>query len=178
MTSYDDVNGPQTEAAIDALGYQAEWVGSNRRPAPGTNVVLAGGGLTSVHLIGDLAGDAEALARIEQALAGVEGIGSIFDKQEQAAMHMAPVYGDLVVEPEPGWAMFAADADHTRGRHGTTQELHVAFLLSGAGVRPGAAPQDPRHVDVAPTIAQLLDVAAPDGTQGRVLSESLLPPRR
>ncbi|WP_299957077.1 alkaline phosphatase family protein [uncultured Modestobacter sp.] len=175
ITSYDDVNGPQTEAAIDALGYQAEWVSTNQAPSPGTDVVLAGGGLTSVHLIGDLTGDATALARIEQALAGVEGIGGIYDEREQAAMRMAPVYGDLVVEPAPGWAMFAADAEITRGRHGTTQELEVAFLLSGRHVRPGTVPQDPRHVDIAPTIAHLLGVPAPDASQGRVLDEALLP---
>jgi hypothetical protein len=178
FTSYDQINGPQTEAAVDALGYEAEWVGTGRAPAPGTQVVLAGGGLTSVHLVGDLAGDGEALARIEAALAGVEGIGGIYGKDEQAAMRMAPVYGDLVVEPAPGWAMFAADADHTRGRHGTSQELEVAFLLSGAGVRPGAAPESPRHVDVAPTIAHLLGGRAPAGSQGRVLEESLVAARR
>ncbi|GAA4288093.1 alkaline phosphatase family protein [Georgenia daeguensis] len=178
FTSYDHVNGPQTEAAVEALGYEAEWVGTGRAPAPGTQVVLAGGGLTSVHLVGNLAGDGGALARIEAALADVEGIGRIYGKDDQAAMRMAPVYGDLVVEPAPGWAMFAADADHTRGRHGTSQELEVAFLLSGAGVQPGVAPAGARHVDVAPTVAHLLGVPAPAGSQGRVLAESLVTARR
>jgi arylsulfatase A-like enzyme len=40
-------------------------------------------------------------------------------------------------------------------------------------VRPGVAPRDPRHVDVAPTIAALLGIQPPSGTQGRVLTESL-----
>jgi len=178
ITSYDRVNGPQTEAAIEALGHEAEWVGTNRAPSPGTDVVLAGGGLTSVHLVGELAGDAAALARIEAALADVEGIGGIYGKDVQAAMRMAPHYGDLVVEPAPGWAMFAADADHPRGRHGTTQEMGVAFLVSGAGVRPGARPENPRHVDVAPTVAHLLGVRAPVASQGRVLEETLVAERR
>lgn len=178
MTSYDDVNGPQSEAAIDALGYQAEWVSSGRSPSPGTNVVLAGGGLTSVHLIGDLAGDAAALERVRAALLGVEGIEHAFDKAQQAAMHMSPKYGDLVVEPSPGWPMFAADAPYSRGRHGTSQELHVAFLLAGAGVVPGATPQDVHHVDIAPTISHLLEAAPPAAAQGRVLTEALIPPRR
>ena len=177
FTSYDNVNGTQTEAAIDALGYQAEWVSTNASPSPGTQVVLVGGGLTSIHLVGDLAGNDDALERIMTALGEVEGIGQVFDKQDQAAMRMSPAYGDLVVEPEPGWAMFAADSDLTRGRHGTTQELQVAFLLSGAGIKPGTAPQDPRHVDIAPTISRLLGVQTPQTTQGRVLTESLRPPR-
>jgi endonuclease/exonuclease/phosphatase family metal-dependent hydrolase len=179
ITTYDDVNGPQVEAAIDALGYQAEWVSTNSSPSPGTNVVLAGAGLTSIHLIGDLEGDAEALARIDAALAGVEGVGQTYDKAEQAAMRMAPQYGELVIEPEPGWAMFAEDAPFPRGRHGTTQELQVAFLLSGSGIIPGQRfPDDPRHVDIAPTIAQLLGAPIPADAQGRVLTEILVPPRR
>lgn len=47
------------------------------------------------------------------------------------------------------------------------------FALAGAGVRPGVAPQDPRHVDVAPTIAALLGIEPPAGSQGRVLDEAL-----
>lgn len=177
ITSYDDVNGPEAEAAIDATGYEAEWVSTGDAPSAGTQVALAGGGLTSVHLLGELADDAEALARVEQALDGVAGIGTVYDKQEQAAMRMSPAYGQLVVEPAPGWAMFDADAPHTRGRHGTTQDLDVAFLMSGAGVRPHSPPEDPRLVDVAPTIAHLLSTDSPAGTQGRVLAESLRPIR-
>ncbi len=177
ITSYDHVNGPQAEAAIDAAGYEAEWVSTGDAPSEGTQVALAGGGLTSVHLLGELADDAAALADVRQALAGVEGIGGIYDKQDQEAMRMSPAYGQLVVEPEPGWAMFAADAPDTRGRHGTTQDLDVAFMISGAGVRPNRAPDDPRLVDVAPTIAHLLSAQPPAGSQGRVLTESLRPPR-
>lgn len=175
MTSYDRVNGPQTEAAVDATGYEAQWVSSGRSPAPGTDVVLAGGGLTSVHLIGDAAADPGALDVVRAAIASVEGIDSVVDKEQQAAWRMAPQYGDLVVEPEPGWAMFAADAPYTRGRHGTSQEISVTFLLSGKRIRPGAAPADPRHVDVAPTVSTLLDADPPAAVQGRVLTESLLP---
>jgi len=178
FSSYDDVNGPQTEAAIDALGYEAEWVSTSSRPSPTAQVALVGGGLTSVHLLGELAGNVDAQDRITAALERVEGIGAVFDKQDQIAMRMSPAYGDLVVEPEPGWAMFLADSPLTRGRHGTTQEMHVALLISGAGVLPHGAPQSPSHVDIAPTITRLLGVQAPSSAQGRVLTEILVPPRR
>lgn len=178
MTSYDAVNGPQTEAAIDATGYEAQWVSTNRRPAPGTDVVLAGAGLTSVHLVGDAAGDPVALDVVRRAIESVEGIDRVADKAQQAAWRMAPQYGDLVVEPAPGWAMFAADAPFTRGRHGTSQELAVTFLVSGAQIRPGVAPNGPRHVDVAPTVASLLGTEPPAASEGRVLSETFLPGRR
>lgn len=178
ITSYQQVNGPQTEAAIDALGYETEWVNTGDAPSEGTEVALAGGGLTSVHLVGELAGDEEALARIEAALLDVEGIDAVYDKEAQAAMRMAPTFGDLVVEPSEGWAMFAENADHDRGRHGTTQELDIAFLISGSGVVPGRMPEDPRLIDIAPTINHLLGVRAPADAQGRVLTEVLTPARR
>src|SRR5690606_19965072 len=155
------------EAAIDALGYRAEWVDPGASPSPDTQVVLAGGGLTSVHLIGDLAGDTRALARITRAIEQVPGIARAYGKAEQKAMRMAPVYGDLIVEPDPGWAMFAEDAPYPRGRHGTTQETRITFLIAGAGVRPGATPIAPRLVDIAPTVSYLLGAEPPEASQGR-----------
>lgn len=178
ITTYQQVNGPQAEAAIDALGYEAEWVNTGQAPAPGTNVVLAGGGLTSIHLIGDLAGDIDARERVRAALLDVEGMGGVYDREAQAAMRMAPTYGDLVAEPAPGWAMFAENAPYDRGRHGTTQELDVPFLMSGSGVLPGRVPQDLRLVDVAPTINHLLGVRAPADAQGRAVTEVLMRPRQ
>lgn len=151
---------------------------TGRSPAPGTDVALAGGGLTSIHLLGELKGDAQALSRIEEALLEVEGMGAVYDKADQAAMHMSPVYGELIAEPEAGWAMFAENAPFQRGRHGTTQELTTAFLVSGAGVVPGSTPDDARHVDIAPTIAHLLGAPIPSDAQGRALTEVLVPPRR
>ena len=74
--------------------------------------------------------------------------------------------------------MLASDSLLTRGRHGTNNELEVLFLFGGSGVRPHAVPRHPRHVDIAPTIAHLLDIESPAGAQGRVLTKSLVPARR
>lgn len=178
ITTYQQVNGPEVEAAIDALGYEAEWVSTGRAPSPGTEVALAGGGLTSIHLLGELRGDAAVAEEIRQALQRVEGVGDVFDKQQQAEMRMAPTYGELVAEPAPGWAMFIGNQPYDRGRHGTTQDLDVAFLISGSGVRPGRSLQDPQLIDIAPTIARLLGAPAPADSEGRVLAEALIPPRR
>lgn len=112
------------------------------------------------------------------ALEAVEEMGAVDDKAEQRALRMAPTYGDLIAEPAPGWAMFAENAPYDRGRHGTTQELELAFLVSGSGVcaRP-LAPQPPTGRR-RPTINHLLGVRAPSHAQGRALTEVLIPPRR
>lgn len=99
---------------------------------------------------------------------------AVYGKAEQARMRMSPRYGELVVEPEPGWT-FGRTRRRPAGRHGATTELEVAFALAGAGIAPGRPPSDPRHVDVAPTVAALLGIDPPAAAQGRVLSEALSP---
>ena len=49
----------------------------------------------------------------------------------------------------------------------------VPLVLSGAGVRSGAAVNDGRLIDVAPTVAALLGIPAPGHGLGRTLSELL-----
>jgi hypothetical protein len=50
--------------------------------------------------------------------------------------------------------------------------MHAALVLSGAGVVAGRNIGKVHNVDVAPTIARLLDVKLP-GATGRVLTEAL-----
>lgn len=86
---------------------------------------------------------------------------------------MSPRLGELVIEPAEGWTTAPTAPTTPAGLHGTTHETSVGFLLAGAGVHPGRAPDGPRHVDIAPTIAAVLGVPTPAGTQGRVLTEAL-----
>ena len=82
---------------------------------------------------------------------------------------------DFVVEAGEPWG-FALDEPEdggSRGGHGSTREMRVPLLISGAGVRPDATPQDARLVDVAPTVAALLDAPPPADAQGRALDELL-----
>jgi type I phosphodiesterase/nucleotide pyrophosphatase len=69
-------------------------------------------------------------------------------------------------------------ADHghvTPGGHGgrEAEVSHVPLVLVGAGIAPGAVALDPRLIDVAPTLAALLGVAAPGHAEGRALVELL-----
>ena len=105
-------------------------------------------------------------------------VSQVLDDADLEAMRASDKLGDLIAEAEPPYA-FALDeppAGGTRASHGSTQELEVPFLLSGAGIRRGAVPDGPSLVDVAPTIAALLGVTPPDDVEGRVLTEVLDPP--
>lgn len=174
MTTFDKGFADEGLAAIADAGYVAEVLRPGQSPAPGTDVAVVVGGVASLHLVGDAAGDPRAAARIAAALEALPQVREVYDEADQARMRMSPRYGELVVEPEPGWS-FGATPAGPAGRHGASTELDVAFALAGAGVRPGAVPSDPRHVDVAPTIAALLGIAPPSGAQGRALEEALLP---
>ncbi|WP_350347407.1 alkaline phosphatase family protein [Agromyces sp. G08B096] len=158
--------------AIAAAGYRAEMLTAGQAPAADTDVVIVVGGVGSLHLVGDAAGDEHALAAIEAVVTELPHVAAVYDRAEQAAMHVSPNYGELVIEPEAGWSLGAAPADPA-GVHGTTRELEVPLVLSGAGVRPNVAPAAPRHIDLAPTIAALLGYAGPDGADGRVLEEAI-----
>lgn len=172
MTTFDKGFADEALAAIADAGYQAQILGSGRSPAPGTDVAITVGGVANLYLVGDAAGDAQAVLRIRAVLEALPQVRAVYDEADQAAMRMSPHHGELVVEPEPGWSFGATPAGPV-GRHGASTELEVAFAIAGAGVRPGVAPTDPRHVDVAPTIAALLGIEPPAGTQGRVLTESV-----
>jgi predicted AlkP superfamily pyrophosphatase or phosphodiesterase len=174
MTTFDKGFADEALDAIAGAGYQAEILGAGRSPAPGTDVAIVVGGVASLHLVGTATDDPEAADRIRAALEALPQVRAVYDKADQARMRMSPYHGELVVEPEPGWSFGATPAGPV-GRHGASTELEVAFAIAGAGVRPNAAPSEPRHVDVAPTIAALLGIEPPSGTQGRVLTESLRP---
>ena len=50
--------------------------------------------------------------------------------------------------------------------------MHASLVMSRAGIAPGGALRDARNVDVAPTIARLLNIDLPRAT-GRVLKEAI-----
>ena len=62
--------------------------------------------------------------------------------------------------------------DHGGYYHGVTlyeEQLRVPVIVAGPGVADARAPQLARHVDIAPTVAKLLGVAAPPSWEGRDL---------
>jgi arylsulfatase A-like enzyme len=174
MTTFQNGLNTQVVEAIAEAGYKAGFLGSGQRPAPDTDAVIVVGGVGSLHLVGDAAGDPVAERRIAAALRAVPHVRAVHDRDDQRRMRMSPNYGELIVEPEPGWTL-GASRTTPAGQHGTTNDLRVPLVIAGAGVRPGAAPRNPRHVDVAPTVAALLGIEPPSGVQGRPLTEALQP---
>ena len=64
---------------------------------------------------------------------------------------------------------------HDRG-HGTdcAEDMTIPWLLSGAGIRRGVQLSAPISLlDTAPTLAALLGIEAPDGWEGRIITEAL-----
>lgn len=176
MTTWNKPMAPQAVAALTSAGFRPEVFGSGGSPSsPDTDVVLiAGGSISSVHLLGALADDAGAIERARFALAGVEGVAAVLTEDDQAKLRMAPQYGQLVLEFEEPYALAAAPPpEGSDGRHGSRSELAVPLILSGRGIRQGVRPRKPRHIDLAATMSALLGVDPPAASEGRVLREAL-----
>jgi len=118
--------------------------------------------------------------RLVATLQAVPQIERVIGPDELRALHASMDEGDVIAEVAfPfGFAQTEPPPGQWRGAHGSLAERHVPLLLAGAGIRPGATPDDPQLVDLAPTITTLLGVPAPDQAQGRPLREILQDPRR
>jgi hypothetical protein len=77
---------------------------------------------------------------------------------------------DVYVLLEPYW-MFGAKGT----THGTTfsYDAHVPVIFMGPGVKPGKYYQSIAVNDIAPTLANILEVETPSGSVGRALAEML-----
>jgi hypothetical protein len=86
----------------------------------------------------------------------------------------------LTVTFKPGYYVYTA----RYATHGTPYDLdaHIPVLFMGAGVRPGRYTMPVRSVDVAPTLAHLVNVVPIERIDGRILTPVLAvppkPPRR
>ncbi len=91
------------------------------------------------------------------------------DRLLRAGLHALDLTRDTII--------VVADHGHTdSGGHGGTEPevMTVPLVMAGAGIRPGAAIDGARLIDVAPTIAALLGVPPPQHGLGRTLTEGLI----
>ncbi|BCS32010.1 alkaline phosphatase family protein [Luteitalea sp. TBR-22] len=81
--------------------------------------------------------------------------------------------GDLHVLLEPHWITAAAGTTH-----GTPYgyDAHIPLILMGPGVQAGTYRDHATLLDLAPTLAALVDVEPPAASVGRVLTEALVRP--
>ena len=83
--------------------------------------------------------------------------------------------GDVLLLTRPFYFWGSYGDRETGSTHGSPYEYdtHVPLILWGAGVRPGTYAMNTDIVDLAPTLASILGVAAPAGSEGRRLHEAL-----
>ena len=79
---------------------------------------------------------------------------------------------DVYILLDPYWMFGAAGTTHGTAFN---YDAHVPVVFMGAGVRPGRYDQNIATVDIAPTLAALLEVDPPSGSAGRVLTEAFAP---
>jgi arylsulfatase A-like enzyme len=93
---------------------------------------------------------------------------------------------DLILTAKPGYAFnnnaqgedFITEvtlAAGNQGHHGylsTNPKMNAVFVAWGRGIKPGAKLDLVQNIDIAPTIARLLEVELPNA-QGRPLREIL-----
>jgi arylsulfatase A-like enzyme len=158
------------------LGRGVEIVPPGRPASPRAEVVIvkSAGRAMDITLRGRSA-TPERRADVRRVLEGLPQISRVLDAADLEMLRAGVKLGDFVVEARAPWGFGLAEPEEgaSRGGHGSTREMRVPLLISGAGVKAGAVPKDARLVDVAPTVAALLGVRPPADTQGRVLEELL-----
>ncbi len=79
--------------------------------------------------------------------------------------------GDMVILDKPGYIEFGA----TGTSHGTpySYDTHVPMLFYGWNIKKGVSYQHKVITQLAPTLAQKLEIAFPNGTEAAVLTEVL-----
>lgn len=145
------------------------------------------GGIAFVYVT-DPARKAELVPRLKELFGRLASIERVVDAREANAFGMPtpdqnPGMGELILYPKAGYSLrsdaagaaVVAPAVNYAGSHGYSNadpELDGVFIASGAGIRKGVQLERIRNLDVAPTIARLLDLKLPD-VDGRVLEEIL-----
>lgn len=86
--------------------------------------------------------------------------------------------GAIQIVLNPGWFSGrtpAAGRTPTGTSHGTWNpyDAHIPFVLMGWGIKHGSTTRETHMTDIAPTIAALLHIQAPNGNIGKPVGEAL-----
>ena len=163
------------EAALDARYGAATWI--EKASLPSIYLDLA--------VIAQRGADAAEVRRVAaEAAAGVPHVARVYTRdailtgavpRDLMAERITRGFhrdrsGDLHVLLEPHW-MTAA----TGSTHGTPYgyDAHIPLILMGPGVQAGTYHDHVALLDLAPTLAALLGLEPPSGSEGRVLTEAL-----
>lgn len=162
------------------------------RPGPRRRAQsVSTGGTAFVYLTDPATAQADR-ARVIELLRGVEGVAAILEPGAYVALHLPDParnsqMGDLLLVAKEGYTFsdeFFEDDIITPipislGSHGylaTDPHMDAVFVAWGRRIKPGTKLGFVENIDVAPTIAALLDQNLP-GVQGKVLEQMLLEPK-
>lgn len=90
------------------------------------------------------------------------------------------VSGDVLVMPKSCWYL-ANDPKEVTAMHGSywAEDTHIPLIFMGSDwIRPGKYDESVEVIDIVPTLAHLLNIGPPSGSEGRVLGEILLRNKR
>lgn len=176
MTGWERDLTPDVLEALTSAGYVPEAVADGEAPQSATEVVLATGAVRTAGVtLRGRANTSQESRRVGAALETAPHVARVLNSSDLEDRHVGDKLGAFVIEAEEPWGFVPPEesAGEKRGAHGSTREMAIPLLLSGAGVRRDVPPRGPRLVDVAPTVCALLQTRPPEGAQGRILSESL-----
>jgi predicted AlkP superfamily pyrophosphatase or phosphodiesterase len=139
--------------------------------------VGAQGGIAFVYIT-DPARRAELLPKLKEMFAHTEGIDQVLDAETSAHGLGMPTpteneaMGELILYPKAGYSLtgsavgdvISGPTSNYGGTHGypaSDPELDGIFIANGAGIKKGVKLDRVRNLDVAPTIARLLDIKLP-----------------
>ena len=79
--------------------------------------------------------------------------------------------GDVLIIPYP--ATLISGRKGTSHGSGYSYDTHVPVIFYGYGIKKGKSLKRYDITDIAPTIANLLKIAAPNGSSGKIIKEVL-----
>jgi predicted AlkP superfamily pyrophosphatase or phosphodiesterase len=134
-------------------------------------ITRSSGGSASIYVK-----DPKDLARVKEVLRAGSAVDGkpcyrVLDRPELDALGYNPDAA-FALEPEDGVAIterLGPSAPTVKGNHGqlpTRPGLETGFLAEGAGIRPGARIEHMKLIDIAPAVAELLQLDLPDA-EGR-----------
>ncbi len=144
--------------------------------------VAANGGAAHVYVAPGRDHDA-LVERVRERFAAVPGVGLVLGPESFGDLGLPrpeddPTQGDLMLVAADGWYLSeyateeaAAAAPLYLGMHGHLPDdprLRAGFVAAGPGIVPGIALEGLDHLDVAPTLAALLDVKLTAAERGPV----------
>lgn len=110
-------------------------------------------------------------------LTNISQDGTPISRRVQAGFH-AKRSGNVVVLAEPFFLIAENDEEKLGTDHGSPYhyDTHVPVILFGYGIKAGEYLTAASPIDIAPTLAVLLNIEAPNCSTGRILTEALKQP--